>query len=372
MRKLTTLALAAIFAAGLLPMAFAVEVSDFNDVAGHWGEEHLIKMIEAGIIAGDGSGNALPDKTIERWEAAVMLAKLFGLESLGLGDAVTGHYTDITTESPYVEEYINDIIAAGFMVGSDGRFEPGRVMSREEAFTAIRNAFKLPDADGGFTSAFPDADTVSDWAEGHVLAIEAAGLIAGKNGGIAPGNAVTRAEFITLLSKLSEDKDSGTGADILVHAVHSSVTIDITDDENGVTLTLTGELDYEDNIFLTRSASDFACVVGGDGRPLASIKNGAYTAVEINVKEIMAHIGFGTVDILQTNLALSVYDAGGNIAENGGVWTKETSDRVPAEFDDEFCVLVFGGETATLLFTAQDGELLITVDATGLVVNGAV
>jgi hypothetical protein len=210
MRKFITLTIAAVFAAGLFPMAPAAGA--FADIDGHWGEEYMAIMIGAGVIAGDGNGNAMPDKAIERYEAAIMLARAFGLNTLTLGDAVTGNYTDITAGSPFVEEYLNNIIAAGFMAGSGGKFDPQRGIPREEAFTALRNAFGFPKAPETFDSAFPDFDEVPLWAQDSVLAMEAAGMINGKNGLIAPSDSITRAEFAALLSRgIGVFIDSDTG-----------------------------------------------------------------------------------------------------------------------------------------------------------------
>ena len=498
LRKMMSLTAAAVFAGSLLPAALAADVSDFNDVAGHWGESHLSKMIEAGVIAGDGKGRAMPDKAIERYEAAIMLAKVFGLSLLDLDDAVTGQYTDITAGSPYVDEYINNVIAAGFMIGTGNQFEPNRGIPREEAFTALRNAFQIPDAPASYVSVFPDFDAVPAWARGHILAMEASGMIAGKNGRIAPAAVITRAEFAALLSKGAgdfidadadfedaeleravirkpgltvsnltaealtvaqgvgggdatfencdvgvlyvrgggdnsirligsnvtelvidtaltggvrivideeslvetvkihsegatldgggtvlavEDYTGGSGGNgdnggeeaayaVIVHTVHESVTAAAAVNTDGFAVTLTGELRYEDNVFLARSASDFETVAGEDRRPLASVLDGAFTAIEINVKEIMAAIGFELVSIRQENPALSAYGEAGPITEKDGVWLKETEDRVPADFDDEFCVLILGGETAALLFACEGKAFTVTIDATGLTVNG--
>jgi hypothetical protein len=140
----------------------------FHDVAGHWGEPHLTMLIEAGIIVGDGRGNAMPDKPIERVEAEIMLSKTFGLFNRELAGLIPGD---------------------------------GAVIVREEAFSAIRAAFNIPVASLAFASKFDDFTDVSEWARGCILAMEADGKIAGKNGRIAPRDAVTRAEFAAMLAK---------------------------------------------------------------------------------------------------------------------------------------------------------------------------
>ncbi|MDR0293814.1 MAG: S-layer homology domain-containing protein [Oscillospiraceae bacterium] len=499
-RKLAALALALVFSVSLLPAALAAGAQNFTDVAGHWGESHLAKMIEAGVIAGDGKGHAMPDKPIERYEAAVMLSKVFGLNRLDLGDAVTGHYTDIDATSPYVETYINNVIAAKFMQGSAGQFEPYRSIPREEAFTALRKALRIPDAPGAFVSRFPDFDDVPGWAEGHILAMEAAGMISGKDGKIAPADVITRAEFAALLSKgislfidadtdfedaelkravirkpgvtlenltieelillegvdggvtlvncdigtltvrggetvqlvassvtellidatfpgavhvdvdedslvelariYSEDATVGGDGEILVvedhtdgggtggggdlftvaaGTVHSSVTAGAAVSGSEITITLTGDLLYDDNVFLPTSAGDFEAVTDGGGQPLAAVLDGAFTAVEFNAKAILTALGFTLVDIEQTNAALAAYEQDGgskidqpaNIVEDNGVWSKKTFARDPSAFDDAFTVLVLGGGTATLVFTQGGDTLTVIIDATGLTVGSA-
>lgn len=545
--KLASMILALVFTFSLLPAAMAANVADFTDVANHWGKVHLTKMIEAGIIAGDGQGHAMPDKPIERYEAAIMLSKVFGLNNLDLEDAITGNFTDIAITDTYVDTYINNIVAVGFMKGDAGKFDLYRSIPRKEAFTALRKALRLPDAPADYTSKFPDFDDVSDWAQGHVLAMEAAGLISGKDGKIAADDTITRAEFAAILSKavgtfidsdtdfedatlnraiirkpgltvenltvtdymiiahgvgegdatlegcdinsldvygggensihlnntsvttltiettvtgavrIAADADSiletvrvnsdgvkisSTGSvvkieinannvvilaadaevviaddiegtvvngdeveggqtvnsgdlpeepsepvepsepeypyEATVNAVHESVTAEVTEaTETALTIKLTGELAYANNIFLTTSASDFEAVVTEEGQPLPEVLNGAFTAIEINLKDILTALGFENMSILQTNAALAAYEQDGgskidqpaNINEVDGVWVKESADRDPATFDDAFTVLVLGGETATLVFT--DGELTftVTIDATDLVIS---
>ncbi|MCL1807320.1 MAG: S-layer homology domain-containing protein [Oscillospiraceae bacterium] len=170
-RKLAAILLAAVFTVYQLPAAVSADATAFHDVAGHWGEAHLVKLIEAGVMIGDGNGKAMPDRELQGSEAAVMLAKIFGIDVLSLDEALTGY------------------------------FRTGSVVSREEAFVTIRKVFQIPDAPVSFTSAFPDYNNVSWGAEDHLLAMEYAGMISGKNGKIAPKDAVTRAEFAALLSK---------------------------------------------------------------------------------------------------------------------------------------------------------------------------
>jgi hypothetical protein len=170
-KRLTTLALTAVFA--LLPAAIAAD--GFTDVAGHWGEEHLTRLIEAGVIVGDGRGRAMPERPVALYEADVMLSKVFGYDMTGM---------EIDRPLPL----------------------------RQDALAIIRNAFRLPDAPPSFRSKFTDFYDVSEGLRGAVGALEYAGLISGRRGKIAPRDTITRAEFAALLSKsicafIDEDTD---------------------------------------------------------------------------------------------------------------------------------------------------------------------
>jgi hypothetical protein len=159
MRKLLTLA-AAVLLICFIPKAEAAH--GFADLSGHWSEEHMVKMADAGVIIGYGGG-VMPDRAVTHREAAIMLARMFGT---GAGD-------------------VSDV--------------PDSAMNRFEAFTVIRGAFRLPNAPPGFSSRFPDMADIPGLTD--ILAMEYAGMIFGKSGRLALNDAVTRAEFATLLSR---------------------------------------------------------------------------------------------------------------------------------------------------------------------------
>jgi hypothetical protein len=175
--------------------ATAAAAQIFNDIAGHWAEAHLTEMAQMGIIVGDGRGNALPDRLITRREASLMLDNIFGtLEPVGADTA------------------------------------PNGVITREEAFTSIREAFRLPAAPNSLISAFPDFEEVSGWAQNDILAMEAAGIIAGKNGMIAPSDSVSFAEYAVLLSKsagmfINQDTDFAGAETERALIIKSGITV---------------------------------------------------------------------------------------------------------------------------------------------------
>ncbi len=535
--KIGSLVLALVLSFSLIPAAVAASAVYYTDVEdGAWYTDAILQMVDAGIIPDDGFGNVQPSRPLTRREAGIMIARAFGLDNLTLEDAVTGVFDDVQIADPYISGYINSVVAAGFMDGSNGKFKPNQNLSRAEAIGLMAKALGVADAPEGTVSAFNDFNEVPAWAKGFFLNLEYAGMINGSNGKVNPIKATfSRAEMAVLLSNMlgviiddgsayedatiegnaiirnagvhvtgltvntliiaegvgdgdvilegceigelivrgggSEsihlinstvdnliinaslnnthvdvDIDStvenagilsgsasitGTGAVTKVSVsgsnakinlpnteiviaedvegtlvggeateagqtvvtvsegkvddgeeepayvsdigtVHESVTAEATvESETELNITITGELAYEDNVFLTTSKVDHAGVLTEDGKPLPEVLGGAFTALEINLKEILTALGFETVDIEQTNAALAAYGAGGSITETDGVWKKNTSDRAVAEWDDAFTLLVLGSETVTIVFTEGEKTFTVTIDATDLTVNAA-
>jgi hypothetical protein len=176
-KRLFTLILAAALTLSAFPASIAADAPVFTDVSGHWGAEHLTRLIEEGIIVGDGRGRAMPDRRITDYEADIMLGKAIG----------NGHGT-----------------------GRSAIFNTA--LPRESALRWIFDFFQFPDALPSFRSEFTDFVLASDWAKASILALEYAGIISGRGGKIAPKDTITRAEFAALLSKavcafIDEDAD---------------------------------------------------------------------------------------------------------------------------------------------------------------------
>ena len=48
--------------------------TEFKDIKGHYAEKHINKLLNYGIVNGDGKGNFHPDDTLTRADAAIMIA----------------------------------------------------------------------------------------------------------------------------------------------------------------------------------------------------------------------------------------------------------------------------------------------------------
>ena len=380
--------------------------SDFDQVP-VWAKEFFLNLEYAGLINGS-AGKINPIKsTFSRAEMAVLLSNMIG-EIIDDGSA----YEDATIEGKAIIRnagvHVTGLTADTLMITEgvgDGDItlencDIGELVVRgggSESIHLINSAVDNLVVRASLNDTHIDVDEDS--------AVESASIISG-NASISGAGAVTKVTVIGSNAKINLPNteieiaegvegttvggEAAVGGQTVVTGgngkvddgeplyvsdigtVDESVTAEATvESETELNVTLTGELDYADNVFLETSKVDHEGVITEDGQPLPEVLNGAFTAVEINLKAILTALGFETVDIEQTNAALAAYGAGGSITETDGVWKKNTEGRAVAEWDDAFTFLILGGETATLTFTEGEKTFTVTVDATGLTVNDA-
>ncbi len=113
----------------------------FDDTKGHKYEQSIQKLRAAGVMLGDGENRALPDDTVTREEAAVLIARAFGFDPTGKETAdYVGKYGDYNAISDWAKGYILAMTASGFLNGSDnGCFLPKDSLTRAEAITILNN-----------------------------------------------------------------------------------------------------------------------------------------------------------------------------------------------------------------------------------------
>jgi uncharacterized protein YnzC (UPF0291/DUF896 family) len=91
-------------------------------------------------------------------------------------------------------------VEAGIVSGyPDGTFRPQDTITRQEAAVVL---FRLLAPGAGDAGTYKDSGVISDWAEGAVKAISAAGIMSGyPDGTFRPQNSITRAETIVTLER---------------------------------------------------------------------------------------------------------------------------------------------------------------------------
>jgi hypothetical protein len=164
-----------------------------TDIAGHWAENSIKKLVALGAVGGYPDGSFKPDKSITRAEFVTVLVKAFNLSSKG-GKV----FAD--TANHWAKESIAAAASNGIVSGYDGNtFGPNDLISREQMAAMIVRAAKLNTATEG--TNFADRASVSGWARNAVAAATLNRVMNGyPDNTFRPGNNATRAEAVTVIA----------------------------------------------------------------------------------------------------------------------------------------------------------------------------
>ncbi|WP_338825529.1 hypothetical protein MHOCP_11070 [Moorella humiferrea] len=184
--------------------------ADFADLAGHWAARDVEIMAARHIAAGVGEGRFEPDREITRAEFTSLLQRVLGLPAPG---AVTG-FSDVPPEAWYAPS-VAAAVRAGLVHGyEDKTFKPDNPVTRAEMAAMLANALALKGQavrqESGRVEAvlrnFKDQMDVPSWARSAMATAVTAGIIGGRDGGLAPLEHATRAEAVVMLKRLMESR----------------------------------------------------------------------------------------------------------------------------------------------------------------------
>ncbi|MGE6347399.1 S-layer homology domain-containing protein [Bacillus mycoides] len=118
----------------------------FKDAKNTWAAKYIAAVEKAGIVKGDGKENFYPEGKIDRASFASMLVSAYNLKDKVNGELVTT-FDDL--RDTWGEEKANILINLGISVGTGGKWEPNKSVSRAEAaqFIALTDKkFAKPDS----------------------------------------------------------------------------------------------------------------------------------------------------------------------------------------------------------------------------------
>ena len=116
-------------------------------------------------------------------------------------------FTDVSP-SDYYYTALSWGQGAGLASGTGGgAYSPTASVTREQAFTILRQAMPLlgkdcPDGDLSILDQFGDRDQIADYALSHAATLVEQGLVAGKGDGLDPKGNLTRAEMAAILYQI--------------------------------------------------------------------------------------------------------------------------------------------------------------------------
>ncbi|MRR40493.1 S-layer protein EA1 [Bacillus anthracis] len=102
----------------------------FKDAKNIWSSKYIAAVEKAGVVKGDGKENFYPEGKIDRASFASMLVSAYNLKDKVNGELVTT-FEDLLDH--WGEEKANILINLGISVGTGGKWEPNKSVSRAEA-----------------------------------------------------------------------------------------------------------------------------------------------------------------------------------------------------------------------------------------------
>ena len=188
-----------------IPIAIAAA---FPDVVGHWSEQYVINMRNAGVITGVETGQGTmfqPARTITRAEFSAMLTRLLGINADNY--TLTGNeFADHAQIPAWARRYAAAMHHYGYIVGrasDDGPlFDAAGQIMRAEVFTILG---RLMDTNPPMSvlERFVDHAEIPHWARAETARLVDAGMITGiGDNRIAPRRTISRAESAAMLARL--------------------------------------------------------------------------------------------------------------------------------------------------------------------------
>ncbi|MFR8870194.1 IdeS/Mac family cysteine endopeptidase [Paraclostridium sordellii] len=175
---------------------------NLKDISGHWAKKEINQFISSGYVNGYEDKTFRPDNSITRAEFVKLVNKYFGFNN-----KEDIKFSDIHTN----DWYYNDICIAskaGYINGyEDKTFKPDKTITREEVSKILIIIKNKQDNVYDKLNKYPDKNKVSNWAKPYVEGAIEQGYLKGNDLGLLnPTNNITRAESITILSRVVKEK----------------------------------------------------------------------------------------------------------------------------------------------------------------------
>lgn len=259
-KRLISLMLTVVMILTVAPvLALGAGVSDFTDVASsHWAYENIDEVVRQGLFKGVSDTEFEPETSMTRGMFVTVLARYAEAE---INDNADSPFEDVESGMWYNGSIIwakDNEIAKG--VG-EGKFEPDKAMTREQAATFIARYVEA--AEIGVTETeepaeFADAGDISDYAKDAVELCRNSGIINGfPDGKLYPQESSNRAQMAAIMTRF-----------IAAVIIYEDVTLSGESDEayKNVNLHLTGSAKWtvSDNLSIRKLEVEEGAEISAD------------------------------------------------------------------------------------------------------------
>lgn len=189
--------LAILLLLSLPTQALAAQWEDFTDVQDHWAEEALKKAYTDGLVTGISDSELSPDTAITAAQMITILTRV-----LGATEKADPAVLELPPEAWYADSAAL-ALKLGLIAPQTGALD--RPMTRQDALSMTAKAFALTPAEPQLSvlDAFSDAGSLLPENKNAMAALIELGLVQGFAGSLNANGSISRAEFITVLSRIA-------------------------------------------------------------------------------------------------------------------------------------------------------------------------
>lgn len=178
----------------------------FADVAGHWAQDAILSVQKSGLMVGASDSMFLPENSLSRAQAAVILVRALGLED------ETGRISFNDVENHWAKKEIEIAVEYGIVKGiSDGTFSPDSPVTRAQMAVMLGRVLQFTGASLPGKGYYQDVKQEGlSWAYDSIVQMSRYGIFSGyPDGKFHPWERINRAQMATLMDKISTRVDNG-------------------------------------------------------------------------------------------------------------------------------------------------------------------
>jgi hypothetical protein len=194
-RRIVKLALATVLALSITSVASAATFKDFDNF--YWAKPAVDSLVKDNIISGYKDGTFRPGKQVSRAEFVTMINKAFGKYK----ENAEANFSDVWKYQWFYQQ-VASAREANYITGYNGKFLPGKSITRSEAAVMIARVLEFDVAKIDTAQKFVDINEMPPWAVGSISALVDKKVMSGYSDNTFRGaKYITRAEAAVIIEQ---------------------------------------------------------------------------------------------------------------------------------------------------------------------------
>lgn len=336
---------------------------------GHWAKDAVDRWVKDGIMEVDGDGNFRLAEKVTRAKFAIMLCKLMGYTD----KADKSAFKDLPADSEAADALLKLAQAGVMAGDGQGNSMPDQPIDRQQMAVMLCAAFNLKTASSNATASYQDAGSVASWAQAAVSTLVDKKMMVGDGKNLMPDTSIANGDMAALLNAMIADFVTEDGAtvntgdkngvviinakDVKVENAPDSAGIVVAPGAGSTTVTVTG------------AASDIT--VAAEGAKVTVGKDAEVGSVTVDAPKAAVTVNGTAGDVAVTEAAESAKVTVAKDAEVGTVAVEAPKTAVSVSGTVASVAVAQGADNTTVSTTTGAKIDSVTTSADKVTVTGA-